>query len=179
MAYTAVPDQGSALYAELCNLAALIYYAQNDLKRCQEYNEKCLKIREAILAPNDPDLVNSYHNLSSLATARGRYDEALEILAKTEKIRIDGREEALISLGLTHMGIGHVYFFRQQYFAASERYHMAEETLKLGLGPSSPLMAQWVIFPHSPAVSSFKLCCLVLEWQDHRVKLKSDKSRAA
>lgn len=142
IAYEAVPDKQSALYAHLCNSAAAIYYEQNDVKRCRESNEKSLRIREAVLAPNDLDLVNSYHNLGSVASAQGRYDEGLELYAKTEKIRVEASEEAVISLGLTHMMVGRVYFLRKQYSTASERYDIAEEIFARTLGSSSQLMAQ-------------------------------------
>lgn len=51
-------------------------------------------------------------------------------------------EEAVISLGLTHMMIGRVYFLRKDYSAASKRYEMAEAIFKTSPGPSSQLMAQ-------------------------------------
>lgn len=34
IAYASVPDKQSAIYAHLCNTAAVIYYEQNDLGPC-------------------------------------------------------------------------------------------------------------------------------------------------
>ncbi len=142
IAFETVPDKESALYAHLCNSAACIYYEQNNLKACQEFNEMSLRIREKILAPDDLDLVDSYHNLGSLASVQGQYDKALELYAKTEKIRVEAGKEAVIYLGLTHLMIGRVHFLREEYTEASKRYDMAEEIFKINPGPSSQPMAQ-------------------------------------
>lgn len=103
-------------------------------------NEKSLRIREKVLAPDNLDLLSSYQTLGNLASAQGRYDEALEYFAKTEKIRAG--MEAVQSLGLIHMMTGRVYFQRGEYSEALERCEMAEEIFKLSPGPSSQLMAQ-------------------------------------
>lgn len=142
IAYESVPDKESALYAYLCNSAAVTYFELNDLKPCLEFNEKGLQIREIILAPDDLDLLSSYHNLGNLASAQGRYDDALEYFAKTENVPVQAGPEAVESLGLTHMMTGRVFFLRKQYTEALERYDMAEENFKLSPGPSSQLMAQ-------------------------------------
>ena len=120
----------------------MIYYEQNDLKPCREFNEKSLKIREMVLDSSDLDLVDSYHNLGALASAQGRYDEALELYAKAEKIRKEAGKAAVISLALTHMMIGHVHFLHKQYSSALKRYKLAEEIFLLSPGLSSELMAQ-------------------------------------
>ncbi|CAD6586563.1 MAG: hypothetical protein ASARMPRED_002760 [Alectoria sarmentosa] len=130
IAYETVPDKQSALY--------------NDLKPCRDFNEKSLQIREAVLAPDDLDLVSSYHNLGGIASAQDRYDEALELLTKTEEIRVKAGAETVVSLGLTHMIVGRVHFLRKQYSAASERYDMAENTIESSPGPMSQLMAHLI-----------------------------------
>ena len=142
IAYDSVLDRQSAIFAHLCNSAAVIYYEQNDLKPCREFNEKSRKIREAVLGEDDLDRVASYHNLGSLASAQGNYNEALELYAKTERAHLKAGEEAVISLGLVHMMIGRVFFLREQYLSASKRYEEAEEVFARTLGPSSQLMAQ-------------------------------------
>ena len=119
-----------------------MYYEQNDLKPCREFNEKSRDIREAILSEDDLDRAASYHNLGSLASAEGRYNEALELYAKTERTHIKAGEEAVISLGLIHMMTGRVFFLREQYSSALKRYEMAEGIFAKTLGPSSQLMAQ-------------------------------------
>ncbi len=142
IAYNSVPDKQSAIFAHLCNSAAVIYYEQNDLKPCREFNERSRRIREAVLNEDDLDRATSYHNLGSLASAQGKYNEALELFAKTEKTQIKAGEEAIISLGLIHMMTGRVFFLREQYLSASKRYGMAEEVFARTLGSSSQLMAQ-------------------------------------
>ena len=144
IAYDSVPDEYSAIFAHLCNSAAVIYYEQNDLKPCREFNEKSRKIREAILSEDDLDRATSYHNLGSLASAQGTYDEALKLYAKTERTQVRAGEKADISLGIIHMMTGRVFFLRGQYLSASKRYEMAEEIFARTLGPFSQLMAQWV-----------------------------------
>ena len=143
-AYETVPDKESALYAHLCNSAAVVYFEQNDLNPCRRANENSLRIRTAVLAPNDLDLINSYHNLGNLASAEGRYDEALELLAKTEKVRTAAGQEALISLGLTYMMIGRVFTLQGKYSEASDRYDLAAEIFERSLGRSSQLTAEYV-----------------------------------
>ena len=142
IAYNSVPHRQSAVYAHLCNSAAVIYYEQNDLKPCRDFNERSRKIREAVLSEDDLDRATSYHNLGSLASAQGRYDDALELYAKTERTLIKAGEEAVISLGLIHMMTGRVFFLREQYLSASQKYRMAEEIFARTLGPCSQLMAQ-------------------------------------
>ena len=119
-----------------------MYYEQNDLKPCREFNEKSREIREEVLGEDDLDRAASYHNLGSLASAQGRYSEALELYAKTERTHIKAGEEAVISLGIIHMMTGRVFFLREQYVSALKRYQMAEEIFARTLGPSSQLMAQ-------------------------------------
>ena len=143
IAYQTVPKE-SALYAHLCNSAAVIYFEQNNLNPCRRANEESLRIRKAVLAPDDLDLVNSYHNLGNLASAQGRYEEALELLAQTEKVRVAAGQEAVISLGLTHMMTGRVFSLQGKYSEASDKYDMATEIFKLSLGPASQLMAEYV-----------------------------------
>ena len=139
-----MPDKESALYAHLRNSAAVVYFEQNNLAPCRKANENSLRIRKAVLAPDDLDLVNSYHNLGNLASAQGRYEEALELLAKTETVRVAAGQEAVISLGLTHMMIGRVFSLQGKYSEALDRYDMAAEIFKLSLGPASQLMAEYV-----------------------------------
>ena len=62
--------------------------------------------------------------------------------AKTERTLIEAGEEAVISLGLIHMMTGRVFFLREQYSSALQKYRMAEEIFARTLGPSSQLMAQ-------------------------------------
>ena len=143
-AYQTVTDKESALFAHLCNSAAVVYFEQNNLTPCQKANENSLRIRKAVLAPDDLDLVNSYHNLGNLASAQGRYEEALELLAKTETVRVAAGQEAVISLGLSHMMVGRVFSLQGKYSAALDRYDMAAEIFKLSLGPASQLMAEYV-----------------------------------
>ena len=143
-AYQTVTNKESALYAHLCNSAAVVYFEQNNLTPCRKANENSLRIRKAVLAPDDLDLVNSYHNLGNLASAQGRYEEALELLAQTEKVRVAAGQEAVISLGLTHMMTGRVFSLQGKYSEASDKYDMAAEIFKLSLGPASQLMAEYV-----------------------------------
>ena len=142
IAYDSVPEKNSAIFAHLCNSAAVIYYEQNDLELCRESNERSRGIREAVLDENHLDRATTYHNLGSLASAQGRYDEALELYAKTERTRIKAGEEAVIQLGLIHMMVGRVFFLREQYSTAWKKYQMAEEIFARTLGPCSQLMAQ-------------------------------------
>ena len=143
-AYQTVPDKQSALYAHLCNSAAVVYFEQNNLTPCRRANENSIRIRKAVLAPDDLDLVNSYHNLGNLASAQGRYEEALELIAQTEKVRVAAGQEAVISLGLTHMMTGRVFSLQGKYPEALDRYDMAGDIFKLSLGPASQLMAEYV-----------------------------------
>lgn len=142
IAYDSVPEKNSAIFAHLCNSAAVIYYEQNDLELCREFNERSRGIREAVLGEDHLDRATTYHNLGSLASAQGRYDEALELYAKTERTRIKAGEEAVIQLGLIHMMVGRVFFLREQYLTAWKKYQMAEEIFARTLGPYSQLMAQ-------------------------------------
>lgn len=137
-----VPDKESALYAHLLNSAAVICFERNELELCQRCNDESLRIREKVLAPGHLDVMTSYHNLGNLASAQGHYDKALEYFAKTEPIRAEAGEEAVVSLGMIHMMTGRVHFLRKYYAAALERYDMAEEIFKINPGPSSQLMAQ-------------------------------------
>ena len=150
IAYQTVPNKESALYAHLCNSAAVVYFEQNNLNPCRRANEESLRIRKAVLAPDDLDLVNSYHNLGNLASAQGRYEEAMELLAQTERVRVAAGQEAVISLGLTHMMTGRVFSLQGKYSEALDKYDMAAEIFKLSLGPSSQLLAEYVALLSSP-----------------------------
>ena len=157
IAYETVPDKESALYAHLLNSAAVIYFEQNELKFCQERNDESLRIREKVLAPDHLDLMTSYHNFGNLTSAQGHCDKALEYFAKTEPIRVEAGEEAIVSIGMIHMMTGRVHFLRKDYAAALDRYDMAEEIFKINPGSSSQLMAQYVPTPPSPGLPSILL----------------------
>jgi Tetratricopeptide repeat len=108
------------------------------LKTCLE----CLEIRKTLLDEDHVGLAGAYSNLAATMSALGRQKGALEYLALTEQIERKAGEAAAISLGLTLMLIGGVFFLQQQPSATLNRYRLSEEIFARTLGPRSHLMAQ-------------------------------------
>jgi tetratricopeptide (TPR) repeat protein len=62
------------------------YHTQGELAKGLEYKEKALKIREAILPPNHPNLAGSYNNVGGAYKAKGDLAKAKAYIQKAVAI---------------------------------------------------------------------------------------------
>ncbi|KAK2795921.1 hypothetical protein FQN51_009579 [Onygenales sp. PD_10] len=128
IAYKTCPDpENSLIYAHLCNSAGVIYYDQNDLKRCKASFEQCLRIREKKLPADDPELATIHSNIGSLMASLGEYDSSLSYLNKSDEARRSNARDTAIADAVFQSTYGWVLLRKGDYGLARARYDLSQE----------------------------------------------------
>ena len=153
IAFKMIPERKSALYMRLCDIAAAIYYEKNNLRSCQEFNEKSERVRETGFCGNPIEELTHYQNRGKLAAAQGKYEEAFELyhqigvdyhdIKRKERHPNSSYQNHLV-LGLTLMMASRVHLVQKEYKLCKDWIRSAAKHLFLDLEISSPLYAQSV-----------------------------------
>jgi tetratricopeptide (TPR) repeat protein len=127
-------DKESLTYATLCQAYACTYYELNDLPKCRMWNEACLKIRQKLLKPDDPDVANVHSNLGNLLTAEGHFDDAIsELFMASEPLHEDVADDQ-VYIALRLMVTGRAQFAKGSTnpdpATAEKNFDTAEKTYK-------------------------------------------------
>ena len=145
IAFEATPDTKPAYYVPLCDIAAAIYFEQNDLKSCQEFNEKSQQIRQASFEGLTCKRMFHYQNLGNLAAAQGNCEKALKHYEKSvEKLmdyELQYKEKDMI-LEIYCMMTGHIYFLDGDDDNAMKRFTEAVKMLERYEHEAAPLYAR-------------------------------------
>ena len=145
IAFEATPDTCPSYYLPLCDIAAAICFEQNDLKSCQEFNEKSQQIRQASFEGLSCKRMFHYQNLGNLAAAQGNCKKALKHYEKSvEKLldyELQYRENEMI-LEIYCMMTGHIYFLDGGDSNAIERLTEAVKMLERYEYEAAPLYAR-------------------------------------
>ena len=145
IAFEATPESIPGYYEPLCEIAAAIYYEQNDLKSCQEYNARSQRLRQASLGGDFSQRMFHYQNLGNLAAAQGNFKKALMhyemSLDQLMHCTMQYNENDMF-LEMYHMMTGHIYFLDGDDRKAIEQYREAIGTLKYHEKDAAPLYAR-------------------------------------
>lgn len=148
IAYTAIGDTSSLLYADLNNTEGNCKLELNKLLEGRQCFNIALSIREARLAADDIELAAVYHNMGNLESAAGNYDAAMDYFRKTEAIRMTQGETAENQLALLYLCIGRCMALEtalegaQDYAEAQNMVSRAENLFARTIGAEKHFMAQ-------------------------------------
>ena len=145
IAFEATPDTCPAYYLPLCDIAAAICFEQNDLKSCQEFNERSQQIRQASWEASFCTRMFHYQNLGNLAAAQGNCKKALKHYEESVNQLTDHdlqyKEKDMI-LEIYCLMTGHIYFLDGDDSNAMERFTEAFKMLKRFEYEAAPLYAR-------------------------------------
>lgn len=124
----------------LWNLAGI----RNENNRIQEALSLCirvLKIREALLPPNDPVLSNTYYSIAIVYMEDGQLDKALHYNLKALRISEDSQDQDQSSTAFALGNLGICYRRMHQLEEASKCMETAEILWRQSCGPGSDRFA--------------------------------------
>lgn len=124
----------------LWNLAGI----RGENNRIQEALSLCirvLQIREALLPPNDPMLVNTYYSIAIIYMENGQLDKSLEYNLRALKIRKKCVDKDQSSLAFTYGNLGICYRRMHNLEEASKCMEDAESLWRQSCGPESDRFA--------------------------------------
>lgn len=141
-AHAACPDDEENLVVAdiLWNLAGI----RNENNRIQEALSLCLsvlKIREALIPPNDPALINTYYSIAIVYMEDGQLDKSLEYNLKALLIwkNCPDKDHSSMAFALGNLGI--CYRRMHKLEEASKCMEMAEDLWRKSCGPGSDRFA--------------------------------------
>jgi tetratricopeptide (TPR) repeat protein len=140
-ATTACEDQETVDFAHLMNTKGSTYYELNKLKLSREAHEIAGQLRKTLLGENHAEYAISRSNLGNVESAKGRYDEALELLREAASIREAIGDDAAVLLALNYLQIGRVHFLQQNYEEAYKEYQKCEGILMKKSGRNTWFLA--------------------------------------
>jgi tetratricopeptide (TPR) repeat protein len=111
-------EEKQTLIAELQNEIALIYSDLGQYAEALRHHQKCLAIREAVLAADHPNLAQSYNNIAGVYQELGQYSEALRYHQKCLAIREAVPAADHSKLAQSYNNIAGVYHKLGQYSEA-------------------------------------------------------------
>lgn len=138
LARAACPDdeQNLVVAAILWNLAGI----SNESNRVREALELCvqvLKIREALLPPNSPVLVNTYYSVGIVYMENGELEKSLEYNLKALRISQDYQDQDQSSTAFTYSNLGLCYRRMRELEEASDCMEKAEFLWRQSCGTGS------------------------------------------
>ncbi|MGE5344019.1 MAG: tetratricopeptide repeat protein [Candidatus Omnitrophota bacterium] len=125
----------------LANNLSIIYSSMGQLNRALEFQLKALKIREAVLDSQHPDLAASYNNTSMICRTMGQLDRALEFQLKALDIREAVLDSQHPDLATSYSNVSIIYLTMGQLDRALEFQLKAIEIYEAVLDPQHPYLA--------------------------------------
>ena len=144
--------EGSLEYADVLDLDCIVGEARNDYVRAETACRKALAIREPVLEPTAPSVINGYHNLADMllhlkrpAEALALYQRALELRLKT----LDPKQQQVIS---TRLKIAEAQCLTGDFPAARQEFDAAMDLFVAEFGKQHP---------HEPVYAARYAHCLL------------------
>jgi tetratricopeptide (TPR) repeat protein len=127
--------------AHLMNTKGLAYYEFNKFKPSREAFEISGQLMKTLLGEHHAEYAISRSNLGNVESAKGRYDEALELLREAASIREAIGDDAAVLLALNYLQIGRVHFLQKNYIEAYKEYQKCEGILMKKAGRNTRFFA--------------------------------------
>jgi tetratricopeptide (TPR) repeat protein len=121
---SAVESKETVLYSHLATTIGCAYYEINNLKKSRIYLQTARELRDQLLPENDLRYAASLANLGNVETAEGSYDEAQILFEEAARIREPQKQP--LTLGLTFLQIGRLWFLRNEFDQARRFYSQAD-----------------------------------------------------
>ena len=121
---SAVESKDTLLYSHLANTIGCAFYEINNLKKSRINFETARELREKHLPENDLRVAVSLANLGNVETAEGNYDEAQILFEEAARIREPQKQP--LTLGLTFLQLGRLWFLRNEFDQARRMYSSAD-----------------------------------------------------
>jgi len=111
-------------------------------QKSEEYCLKSVKIREAVLDPQHPELAQSYNNLGRVNWHMGKYQKSEEYYLKSVKIREAVLDPQHPELAQSYSDLGLLYWSKKDYEQA-ENFHLKSLKIRKNvLEPQHPDLAK-------------------------------------
>lgn len=125
------------VYVSLSDLA-LLYTRQGKYAKAELLYQRALDILEAQPSPSQRDIARLYSSMADAAVyqSKGQQAESLykQAISRLKKVLIEGEEERDVDLAWQYVGLGQVYFDRDEYEQAIANFQRAIEIFKENLG---------------------------------------------
>jgi tetratricopeptide (TPR) repeat protein len=108
--------------ATIYNGLGRLYKRKGDIRRAEEYNLKCLRIRQEVFPANHPDLATIYNDLGSLYESKGNKSRAEKFYLECLSIRQEVLPANHPKLALIYNNLGSLYYNKGDSRKAEKLY---------------------------------------------------------
>ncbi len=135
-------EQGFSVVRDEFNLG-MAFYLKDDPDHAAEMYGKALPLALKLFGPNNPDVAGIYNGLGLVASRRGRYKEARELLERAVAIRRATLAHDHPDLGSSLVSLAEVLIASDKKAALAD----LDEAIAIGqkrLGPDNEMLAMWI-----------------------------------
>jgi tetratricopeptide (TPR) repeat protein len=173
-------ENQKALLATAIFIRAGLCADNNRVKEADLLIKRCVELREQILAPNDPDLGNTYYSAGIISMECDRHEESLDYHNKAMAVRKTCGDEDHTQTAVALQNLALLHVKTRNLDAAETCLDEAVQLCKASSGPESDRYAEYVYFQEliqlAANIKSLE-CCLM--WEIFALPRQGTRKRCA